>query len=393
MFVHKHQLEYQLSPEDYTSQSQYERELECLFLPGWHPVASIFELPKSGDFITCELLGQPLQIRNFDGKYHCFLNVCAHRHCVLSEEHSGNSETIRCQYHGWEYDETGKTGRIPDAGCFRPFDRENARLHKFRTEVCGNMIYVTLSDEAPGLRDYLGPFFDEWSNRFQNKWRQIWRWDHEFQCNWKIPIENTLESYHVPCLHPKTLKGIYPTEESQTHELDEAFTTMRHDIAMDTPKLARLQARVARRLGEEPNNHYVHHHVHPNLVYTTTDLFLHAQVYLPTGPTTSRTTIWYAGVRGTNPKLFPAVLAKLAEIYGRRTNIKIQQEDAGIFTAQQRGIQASRHAGCIGTREERIYAFQRYVRNGCAAQQDGKLAGKRTNSALEKAIPELSEIE
>ena len=36
-------------------------------------------------------------------------------------------------------------------------------------------------------------------------------------------------------------------------------------------------------------------------------------------------------------------------------------EDRAIFDAQQRGIQASPHRGVIGTREERIHIFQRYL--------------------------------
>ena len=36
-------------------------------------------------------------------------------------------------------------------------------------------------------------------------------------------------------------------------------------------------------------------------------------------------------------------------------------EDLGIFADQQQGLSTSRHKGVIGTREERIYAFQKYL--------------------------------
>lgn len=39
----------------------------------------------------------------------------------------------------------------------------------------------------------------------------------------------------------------------------------------------------------------------------------------------------------------------------------IQAEDASIFADQQKGIQASPHAGCIGMREKRIDMFHRYL--------------------------------
>src|SRR5262245_12340443 len=101
MFVHKHQLEYLLSPSHYTSPENTQQEIERLFQPGWHAVALTTELPNSGDFITLDLLGEPLQVRNFEGEYHTFLNVCAHRHCRLTDETCGNSPTLRCRYHGW----------------------------------------------------------------------------------------------------------------------------------------------------------------------------------------------------------------------------------------------------------------------------------------------------
>ena len=33
----------------------------------WHLVGSTAELARPGDYLTCEPLGEPIQIRNFDG--------------------------------------------------------------------------------------------------------------------------------------------------------------------------------------------------------------------------------------------------------------------------------------------------------------------------------------
>jgi len=365
MFVHKHQLEYLLPPETYFSQEQHDREMEGLFLPGWHMVACKSDLPNSGDFITVELLGFPLQIRNFDGEFHAFLNTCSHRHCLLTHDKRGNAPTLRCQYHGWEYNKSGNTGRIPDAGCFRPFDRENARLQKFRVDTCGDVIFVSLAESGPTLPEYLGPIYHTLEQLFADRWRLIWHWDQQFDCNWKIPVENTLETYHLPCVHPKTLRGVYPSEESQTHELDERFSTLRYSLADDQPTLARLQERVVRRLGADATNFYTHHLTHPNIVFTLTDLYVHAQCYLPVSPTTSRTWVWYFSLRGSRPGIVPALIGSLVAIHGRITNPKIQAEDASIFADQQQGLEVSPHPGCLGTREERLYAFQKYVRQAC----------------------------
>src|ERR671936_239996 len=144
MFVHRHQLRHLLRPDQYCSQRQYDLELQRVLLPAWHVLATKAELPRPGDF----------------------LSVCAHRHCLLTGQARGHSPTLRCQYHGWEYTREGRTGKIPDAGCFRPFDRENARLVKFRTATCGELVFVSLSAEGPSLAEHLGDYFPKMAESF-----------------------------------------------------------------------------------------------------------------------------------------------------------------------------------------------------------------------------------
>jgi hypothetical protein len=50
--------------------------------------------------------------------------------------------------------------------------------------------------------------------------------------------------------------------------------------------------------------------------------------------------------------------------------LKVMSEDIAIFEDQQKGMAASRHAGCIGTREERIFIFQQYIMRECADIRD-----------------------
>ncbi len=75
MFVHQSQLAYQLVPADYSAPAQHRRELERLMLPAWHLVGSRSDLPGDGQFISRELLGQPVVVHNFQGQLKAFLNV------------------------------------------------------------------------------------------------------------------------------------------------------------------------------------------------------------------------------------------------------------------------------------------------------------------------------
>lgn len=368
MFVNKELLGYQLSHTAYSSQTQHDLECKNLFYPAWHLVGLTSLMPRDGDFKTLEMLGYPILVRNHGGKYSAFLNVCSHRHCTLTDAVSGNSPVIRCQYHGWEYADSGQVTRVPDGGCFKPFDREQSKLRCLPLEVCGGLIFVSLSDSPVPIRDFLGDFYDLIQKCSLDPWRHNWHWSHDFSCNWKIPVENTLETYHLPCVHEKTFGGIYPAEAAQVHDLNETHTTLRYQLD-ESDRLVRRQKRVVRHLtNNAASSEYIHHHIHPHLVFTFTDLFMHTQIYLPTSPVTARTEVWMFSLRGERRGILPRILGPLVARYGRKTNAVIQTEDAGIFGSQQRGISHSPHPGCLGTREERIYVFQQYVQRHASGQ-------------------------
>ena len=50
-----------------TGRRQYRREIERLFVPAWHLVGTSAELPRDGDFLTLDLLGEPVLVRNCSG--------------------------------------------------------------------------------------------------------------------------------------------------------------------------------------------------------------------------------------------------------------------------------------------------------------------------------------
>jgi len=363
MFIHQSRLKHVLPPEVYWTQQAYEQELEKLLWPAWHLVATRRELANDGDFVTVELMGKPLMIRNCEGELHAFLNVCAHRHCLLSTDRRGSSPRIRCPYHGWEYDKHGRTGKIPDAKAFAPFERERARLLKYRIDTCGDLIFVTLAEHGPTLQEFLGTSYASCQADFSHPWEEVWGWESEYPCNWKIPVENSLESYHMDCLHLNTF-GRFPKEELCTHKFEDNLTRFHLDIS--GYKDNAMQRRVMHVLGGGKTDRYTHEHVFPNFLFTHSDTYSMLQSVVPISPTRAATVVRLFAFRGDRKNLLARIVAFLAKREGIKMTRKILLEDAGIFEAVQRGNENTIYTGVLGTREERVFAFQDWVARQCA---------------------------
>lgn len=385
MFVHQSQLRHLLTPDKYCSDQQHRIEAERLFLPAWHFVGTLADLARHGDFLTLDLADRPVLVRNIHGQIHAFLNVCAHRHCLLTSKPQGSDPDFRCQYHGWEYTSEGRTARIPDAPAFRPFDRENAQLHKYRVALCGEAVFVSLAEEGPSLADYLGPNYELWATSFAPPFRQAVKWSNDFPCNWKIPVEISLESYHIPCIHPETF-GDFPDEEDCEHELNEKYTTFRTPDGEDW--LRSLGYLGVRLLGSTPTHQYVHHHTHPNLLFSSMDMYRLALSTVPTSPTTCRQMCWLYTLRGAKPGILPALISRLMRRFVAKEAKQILLEDMSIFADVQRGMKSSVRRGVLGTREERVYVFQKFVADACShgESEPREDAGQGGSHASDTAI-------
>lgn len=363
MFVNSTRLPHLLRPRLYSCPAQYELELSRLFIPSWLAIGSVSNAPNDGDFFTCEHLGQPILVRNSHGTMHTFLNVCPHRHCLLTHAGSGNSRTLTCQYHGWEFREDGCTGRIPDAKSFRPFPGGPECLKKFRTEVRGPLVFVSLNDDAPDLTRQLGPLTHVCDEFPAARWRQADCWSYDVPANWKVVVENTLESYHVPTIHPRTLIR-YGLEEEIEHEVGDVSTIMRSPIA--SPAAYRRVADWLLRSLEPGCTHmYRLYHGFPNVFLIRIDAMLQFMIVTPISPEKCRLTVYVFILRAARENLRSRLLTRAWGKFKCSVIRAILAEDARLYPDLQRGMKSSPFEGTISTREELVYAFQDYVYRGC----------------------------
>ncbi|WP_439622592.1 aromatic ring-hydroxylating oxygenase subunit alpha [Gemmata sp.] len=373
MFTNQTHLQHLLRPDQYTSEEQYRAELRHLFQPAWHPLAVKSDLARPGDFLTFDLLETPILVRNFGGELRAFLNVCPHRHSRLTDKPRGNTERLRCQYHGWEFNAEGRTGKIPDARAFRPWDRDNSCLRRFAVETCGDVVFVNLGENPVPLREWLGAVWEPWQD-YGGDYRHAATWEKDFPCNWKIVLENSLESYHIPEVHPKTFKE-YSAEENSWHELTDTFTSFRTVPPSDWP--TRAGNWMVRRLGRPVENMYWHRVRHPHVTGASLDVMRIMQCVFPTGPATCRYRSLFFTLRGARRGPLAWATYRFLRPIATAVAKKVFDEDGRIYGGVQQGLVASPHRGVIGTREERIFHFQEYVTRGCRGPRELTVAADR----------------
>jgi len=192
----------------YTSPQFLKQEQDLLFAPGWIYAGRADELRRPGDGRPVEIAGRPLiLLRNRSGEIKAFHNVCSHRNALLSREPFGGRPTITCPYHSWTYDLDGRLIRTPHIGgqdvhqC-DGIDRAELGLRPVRIESWAGLLFVNLTGDAPALASWLKPLTDRWQAYDFSLLRHGGGRSYELNTNWKHAVENYLESYHLPWVHP-----------------------------------------------------------------------------------------------------------------------------------------------------------------------------------------------
>jgi len=349
-----------LPREAYTDPEYHQREIQRVLLPAWHLIGTTRELPREGSFFNRTICGRSVLVSRLDGSPRAFLNVCPHRFSQLTSCARGCNPKLRCQYHGWEFDSQGRTRKIPDAPNFRPLERDQAALKSYRIESCGQLLFVCLSDEGPSLAEFLGPNFAIGEQLFPPTSWLVSATD-TVDANWKIAIENSLESYHIDTVHPKTLFHT-PQESDCHHELHERHTLFAAP-GLPPSMMRAVYEFLHARMGFRATRRYSHLVLYPNMFFFWHDVLCGVLVMIPLS--VSRTEIrQFVFLRQGPPQAFVwnmllNMLAPLELMFWHR----VMKEDLGIMPNVQRGMESpdAPKGGLLSRREERCAHFQSYV--------------------------------
>lgn len=137
----------------------YQAELRRVFGRAWVFLAHESEIEANGDYVLRKI-GKDNFVATRDeyGKIHVLFDSCRHRGVQICRSDSGNSSHFRCPYHGWTYSSDGSLIGAPLwKNALQGLDKEKASLAKAaQVESFHGLIFATLDETAPPLRDYLG---------------------------------------------------------------------------------------------------------------------------------------------------------------------------------------------------------------------------------------------
>lgn len=189
---------------DYTSKETFNLECERLFDEYYHFGVHICELQKENDFYCIVAADRNIVLWNDSGTIKAFENCCPHRGCQIIDKEEGCKKMV-CPYHGWTF----KDGRIaiPSKNDFNQNDLENISLKYYSIEECGNFIFFSPNPKQ-SLKEQLGDFYNDIEKISYSISSRIDKNSQSFDSNWKLALENALESYHVGFIHPSTLQPL-----------------------------------------------------------------------------------------------------------------------------------------------------------------------------------------
>jgi len=186
----------------YTDASVFAAEKENIFSRTWQVVGRSEQVANPGDYFTTDLVGEPLVfVRGLDGGLRGFYNVCRHR-AGPPAEGCGSRKLFRCGYHGWTYGLDGELISATEIEGVEGFRPEDFALVPVRTEEWFNLVFVNLDESAQPLRESLGELPQQ-GEKFPFATMKLFeRRTYEMKCNWKTYVDNYLEGYHLPTVHP-----------------------------------------------------------------------------------------------------------------------------------------------------------------------------------------------
>jgi len=153
-------------------------------------------------FLLEKYIEEPLVLIKEGDSIRCLSNVCTHRGFLVAH-HPGNNKKLVCSYHGRRFNLNGEFEYMPEFKEVEDFPRPCEHLQPLSLEKWSKFIFTSLNPKAnfsfvaDSLNKRLG-FLDVDEFVFASEYSKV----YNVQCHWALYVDNFLEGFHIPFVHP-----------------------------------------------------------------------------------------------------------------------------------------------------------------------------------------------
>lgn len=330
----------------YLDPAMLDRERERVFFRTWQPLARNDQLGEPGACLPVDLLGEPLLLTRDAEVTRLLSNVCRHRACPVVEAPQIRKR-LQCPYHGWTYHLDGRLNAAPDFDGVEGWDNAAVQLPAYALETWGPFLFGQLDPSGPSFADVLGDIpseIDQAGYRL-DQYRFLCRKEYVVACNWKVYIDNYLEGYHIPMVHPELFKA-----------LDY------RGYRVDTRRYHSLQKALARTAGPGPEATVLYYWLFPNFMVNIYPDNLSSNLVFPLGHDRTLTIFeWYLPEAAWRHRHGPPTEAETDALAG--FSDRVQGEDIAICEAVQKGLRSRTYqrGRYSPSRENGVHHFHRLL--------------------------------
>ncbi|MCF6435040.1 aromatic ring-hydroxylating dioxygenase subunit alpha [Pseudoalteromonas sp. MMG022] len=338
-----------LNREAYFSEEWFAKEQKNVFAQNWSFVGVENDVKNNGDYICTTVGNLPLfVIRDNQGQLRAFHNICRHRGTVMLRDSGNISSAIECGYHCWRYDLTGELRSIPQqAKQFSRVDKKELSLYPAAVNVFKSMVFIHPDpDNAPDFTQWIGEFGQHFGPYDLSELEQIHSVNYDMNANWKLFIENHIESYHLWYAHKNSILGL--DHKSQVNHYYNGHWSFFQSTLVEG-KMAEFEKYLPSKI-IAPNETWFgsgDHMIYPNLGVVTGAKFVAMLKAVPTSSTTSQVQI---RVFGKFMEEGEQDQGQYYEDAGSSEEFNVNQEDIDLCERVQKGMMSD--LGGIGALAE-----------------------------------------
>ncbi len=215
---------YTIPSEWYTDPEFHTIDLAHVFSTTWQYVGAASRIASAGDYLVATVGKTPvLAVRQKSGEIAAFYNVCKHRGGPLAMDECGSSTMLQCKYHGWTYQLDGSLRGVPRFNRTELFDKKDFGLTRLEVAQWQGLVFIRASAGGPSIDNCFEGIAERIAPADLGAMKFHGRVSYDLACNWKVYVDNYLEGYHVPLVHPELCDAIdyseYVTEVHTYHSL------------------------------------------------------------------------------------------------------------------------------------------------------------------------------